>query len=128
MSRYDGRLPSSYFEAERALRGRPVRTVVNNTRVSRRDEETIEVQFHRNTIATFHVDGSQKFTTCGYATVSTHARLNAMVPASVHFTKRDGVGYVNLRTEGESPHWDPHYGDTLHITPDGEIANITKEH
>ena len=125
MSRYAGRLPTDYAEAEKALRGRQVRTVVNNTRVSRCDEDTVEVQYHGNTIATFHADGRREFTTCGWGTVSTHERLNAMTPRSIGFVRRDYAGHVQVQHEGD---FEALYADTVRLAADGSIIDITKEH
>ena len=122
MSRYAGRLPTTYAEAEKALRGRQVRTVVNNTRVSRRDEETISVQYHGNTIATFHADGTREFTTCGWGTVSTHERLNAMVPYGVGFIRRDYMGHVQVKHEGD---FVAVLADTVRLAADDSISDIT---
>lgn len=125
MSRYAGRLPTTYAEAEKALRGRQVRTIVNNTRASRRDKDTVEVQYHGNTIATFHADGRREFTTCGWGTVSTHERLNAMVPYGVGFVRRDYAGQVQVRHEGE---FVAVPADTVRLAADDSIIDITKEH
>ena len=125
MSRYAGRLPTTYAEAETMLRGKQVRTVVNNTRVSRRDEETISVQYHGNTIATFHADGTREFTTCGWGTVSTHERLNAMVPYGVGFIRRDYMGHVQVKHEGE---FVAVLADTVRLAADDSIIDITEEH
>lgn len=125
MSRYAGRLPITYAEAEKALRGRQVRTVVNNTRVSRRDEDIIDVQYHGNTIATFHADGRREFTTCGWGTTSTHDRLNAMTPRSIGFVRRDYAGHVQVDYSGD---FETLYADTVRLAADGSIIDITKEH
>lgn len=129
MSRYRDRLPHSYEEAEKALRGRHVRTVLNNTRVSRKHKGCIEVQYHQNTIATFYADGTMEFTTCGWATGSTHERLNAMVPADIAFVRREYVGHIELR-EPEARDWvhPLNHADTISIRPDGMIHDIGKRH
>lgn len=129
MSRYRGRLPTDYSEAEKALRGRQVRTVVNNTRVSRRDGETIEVQYHGNAIATFHADGTREFTTCGWNTVSTRERLNAMLwGENIAFVQRDHGGYIEIATV--EPERIRRHADTLVLGPSGSIDQITnsREH
>lgn len=125
MSRYSGRLPESYAAAEKALRGRHVRTIVNNTRVSRVDDETIEVQYHGNTIATFHADGRRRFSSCGYATTSTHERLNAMLPASVGFVRRNWTGYIETRYMGGERELVE--ADSITFGPDGSIHRIDEE-
>lgn len=121
MSRYTGRLPTTYAEAEAYLRGGHVRTVVNNTRISRQDEETIAVQFHGNTIATFRADGSRTYTTTGYATKSTHQRLNGMTPLGYRFRSH----LVDERTAPDT--WEAHPADTLHLTAEN-IPTFTEEH
>jgi len=129
MSRYAGRLPTTYAEAETALRGRQVRTVVNNTRVSRRDKDTLDVQYHGNTIATFHADGTREFTNCGWNTVSTRERLNAMLGRDrIAFVQRDHVGYIEIDTV--EPERIRRHADTLVLGPSGSIDQITnsREH
>ncbi len=129
MSRYAGRLPTNYAEAEKALRGRQVRTVVNNTRVSRRDEDTVEVQYHGNTIATFHADGRREFTTCGWNTSSTRERLNAMLWGEhIAFVQRDYSGYIEVGIV--APENALHHADTIVLDPFGGIHSITnsREH
>lgn len=127
MSRYRDRLPQSYEEAVKALRGRHVRTVLNNTRVSRKDDDTVEVQYHGNTIATFHADGRRVFTTCGWGTSSTRERLNGMLwGTSIGFVQQGGVNYVQIIYVGGKR--DLTNADTLYLGPDGSIHRIEKEH
>lgn len=126
MSRYSGRLPESYAAAEKALKGRHVRTIVNNTRASRVDDETIEIQYHGNTLARFHADGRRMFTTDGWDSTWTNHRLNAMLPATLGFVIQGYVAHVQIRNADGTV--DLHHADTLRLSPSGEIVDITKEH
>lgn len=124
MSRYSGRLPTTYDEAEAALLGKQVRTVLNNTRASRQRDGSIEIQYHGNTIATFHADGTREFTTCGWNTVSTRERLNAMlIRDRIAFVQRDHVGHIEISTV--EPERIRRHADTLVLGPSGSIDQIT---
>lgn len=125
MSRYSGRLPRTYAGAERMLKGRSRRKVLNNTDLmqSARDGGCIVVMYHGNVIAQFFEDGSTVLTNCGYGTVSTRERLNGMAPAGVGFVQRDHAQQVHVRdtTNGEG-HTRVIPGGTVRIDRDGRVS------
>lgn len=94
MTRYDGRLPSSFLEAERMLgNGDNKHTSVNKTRIIRngsRISDPISVRHHQTDIATFFQDGGIRFTDGGWNSTATCARLQAMAPPGFSFSKRGG--------------------------------------
>lgn len=123
MSRYAGRLPRTYAQAEQMLKGRSRRKVLNNTDLmqSAIDGGCIVVLYHENVIAQFFEDGSTVLTNCGYGTVSTRERLNAMAPAHVSFVQRDYAQQVRVWAgdgvpEGVIP------GGTVRIDRDGYVS------
>lgn len=124
MRRYADRLPGNFKEAEKALKGKHVRTLLNNTRASRVEDGAVEVQYHGNTIATFYPDGTRVLTTCGWNTVSTSERLNGMLWGDhIAFAQRDHVGYIEVSFVGGDR--EKHHADTIEIAPDGSIHSIT---
>lgn len=127
MSRYHGRLPMTYEEAQKCLQGRKVRTVVNNTRVALNEDLSIAVLYHGNTIATFYGDGSKVFTTCGYASTSTNDRLNAMVPPYVRFRVQDGGGVVEIRQPSGTERASTYHYELIHTRDGYTTRPIRKE-
>ena len=124
-SRYSGRLPRTYAQAEKMLKGRSRRKVLNNTDLmqSARDGGSIVVLYHGNVIAQFFEDGCMVLTNCGYGTTSTRERLNAMAPAGVGFVQRDHAQQVHVRDatngEGRVRVID---GGTVRIDSDGRVS------
>lgn len=118
MSRYAGRLPRTYADAERMLGKRERRTLINNTVIEAGGGGRINVLYHGNLIAAFDPDGSRMLTNCGYGTVSTRERLNAMAPAGVGFVQRDYAQMIAQRHQGKE-HLTP--GGTVQIAPDGTV-------
>lgn len=121
MSRYAGRLPRNYSDAERMLGNRERRTLINNTVIERGGRKRINVLYHGNLIAAFDPNGSRMLTNCGYGTVSTRERLNAMAPDHVSFVQRDHAQQVRVRVgdgvpEGVLP------GGTVWIDRDGYVS------
>lgn len=88
-SRYSGRLPRTYDQAEKMLGNRERRTLINNTVIERGGRFRINVLYHGNLIAAFDPSDSLMLTNSGYGTTSTRERLNAMAPAHVSFTQRN---------------------------------------
>lgn len=124
-SRYAGRLPRTYAQAEQMLKGRSRRKVLNNTDLmqSAIDGGCIVVLYHDNVIAQFFEDGSSVLSNCGYGTVSTRERLNSMAPANVGFVQRDHAQQVHVRdaTNGEG-HVRVIDGGTVWIDRDGRVS------
>lgn len=94
MSRYSGRLPRTYDEGLAMLNGKTERKVpgVGNTTIRREDDgglSVVIVRYYSTDIAFFFDDGDRTFTTGGYNTTSTRARLNAMSPVGYGFVQRD---------------------------------------
>lgn len=121
MSRYAGRLPRTYAQAEQMLGKRERRTLINNTAIEAGGGGRINVLYHGNLIAAFDPDGSRMLTNCGYGTVSTRERLNAMAPAHVSFVQRDHCQQVRVWVgdgvpEGVIP------GGTVWIDRDGYVS------
>lgn len=103
------------------LKGRESRTILNNTRlVLGRGvggaPARITLTYHGNMIAGWTEDGTAQYTTAGWSTVTTHERLNAMVPARAGFFTKAHVGYV---TDGERTL--PSRGAILTVLPDGTM-------
>lgn len=125
-SRYAGRLPRTYADAERMLKGRSRRKVLNNTDLmqSARDGGSIVVLYHGSVIAQFFENGSMVLTNCGYGTTSTRERLNSMAPAGVGFVQRDYAQQVHVRdaTNGEG-HVRVIDGGTICIDRDGRVID-----
>ena len=122
-SRYAGRLPRTYAQAERMLKGRSRRKVLNNTDLmqSAIDGGCIVVLYHENVIAKFFEDGSTVLSNCGYGTVSTRERLNSMAPAGVGFVQRDYAQQVHVRQGDDTPARVID-GGTVRIDSDGRVS------
>lgn len=121
MSRYAGRLPSTYNQAERMLGNRERRTLINNTVIERGGRFRINVLYHGNLIAAFGPDGYRLLTNCGYGTVSTRERLNAMAPAGVSFVQRDHAQQVHV-WQGDGVPARVIDGGTVWIDSDGHVS------
>lgn len=65
----------------------------SNTRVRVDSTGAAYLQLFGNTIACHEADGTLKITRCGYATVTTKCRLNALPHVSIY--QRDFVWYLN---------------------------------
>ena len=102
MSRYSGRLPRTYAQAEQMLGNRERRTLINNTVIERGGRRRVNVLYHGNLIAAFDPNGSLMLTNSGYGTVSTRERLNAMAPAHVSFVQRDHAQQVRVKQAGDA--------------------------
>lgn len=120
-SRYAGRLPRTYAQAEKMLGNRERRTLINNTVIEAGGRFRINVLFHGNLIAAFDPDGSRLLTNCGYGTVSTRERLNAMAPAGVGFVQRDYAQQVHVR-QGDNTPARVIDGGTVWIDRDGNVS------
>lgn len=123
MSRYAGRFPSNRAYAEKALGNRHDIAVkgVGNTKLVRRRDGGIDVTYHGNTIATFHADGTRTYTTAGYATTSTHERLNAMTPPGTGFRTEQRAGKVEIRRKFFTYQADSDVY-LLHVATDGDVT------
>ena len=121
MSRYAGRLPRNYSDAERMLGNRQRRTLINNTVIELGGRKRINVLYHGNLIAAFDPNGSRMLTNCGYGTVSTRERLNAMAPAHVSFVQRDHAQLVRVRQAGDARSRVIE-GGTIWIDSDGRVS------
>ena len=73
---------------------RSERKILNNT-ILRDLGDRLVLTYHGNEIAGWTPDGMAQFTTTGWATTTTHDRLNAMIPAGARFFTMDYVGYVS---------------------------------
>lgn len=97
MSRYNDRLPHDYKAAADMLNGRETRPVpgVGNTHLTQGDGY-IDLTYHGNMIASFDQDtGDVLLTTAGWATRSTHERLNAIArTVGVVFSIQGGEGVI----------------------------------
>lgn len=122
MSRYAGRLPRTYAQAEQMLGKRERRTLINNTAIEAGGGGRINVLYHGNLIAAFDPDGSRMLTNCGYGTVSTRERLNAMAPAGVGFVQRDYAQKVLVNQQDDPKDWRYLDGGTVWIDSDGRVS------
>ena len=120
-SRYSGRLPRTYADAERMLGKRERRTLINNTVIEAGGGGRINVLYHGNLIATFEPDGTLMLTNCGYGTVSTRERLNSMAPAHVSFVQRDYAQQVHVWV-GDGVPVGVIPGGTVRIDRDGYVS------
>lgn len=123
MSRYAGRLPRTYAQAEQMLGKRERRTLINNTAIEAGGGGRINVLYHGNLIAAFDPDGSRMLTNCGYGTVSTRERLNAMAPAGVGFVQRDYAQKVLVNQQDDPKDWRYLDGGTVWIDRDGRVSD-----
>lgn len=121
MSRYSGRLPRTYAQAEQMLGNRQRRTLINNTVIELGGHKRINVLYHGNLIAAFDPNGSKMLTNCGYGTVSTRERLNAMAPAHVGFVQRDYAQQVHV-WQGDGTPDRVIDGGTVWIDRDGHVS------
>lgn len=121
MSRYAGRLPRTYAQAEQMLGKKERRTLINNTVVERGGGSRINVLFHGNLIAAFNPNGSRMLTNCGYGTVSTRERLNAMAPAHVSFVQRNHAQQVHV-WQGDNAVSEVIDGGTVWIDREGAVT------
>lgn len=122
MSRYAGRLPRTYAQAEQMLKGRSRRKVLNNTDLMKSaiDGGCIVALYHGNVIAQFFEDGSRSLTNCGYGSSTTRERLNAMAPAGVGFVQRNHAQQVHVRES--DTHTRVIDGGTVWIDRDGRVS------
>lgn len=93
---------------------RSERKILNNT-ILRDLGDRLVIAYHGNEIAGWTPDGMAQFTTTGWATATTHDRLNAMIPAGSRFFTKDHVGYV---TDGKRTLTSS--GAMLTVLPTGE--------
>lgn len=100
MSRYSGRLPRNYSEAERMLNGKDARTLLNNTTINRGGNGRVFIAHHGSVIGSFEANGEVMLTNAGYGSVSTRDRLSAMTPPGVHFVQRQHVQRVQVPAQG----------------------------
>lgn len=121
-SRYSGRLPRTYAQAEQMLGNRQRRTLINNTVIELGGRKRINVLYHGNLIAAFDPNGSRMLTNCGYGTVSTRERLNAMAPAGVGFVQRDYAQKVLVNQQDDPKDWRYLDGGTVWIDRDGHVS------
>lgn len=122
MSRYAGRLPRTYAQAEQMLGKRERRTLINNTAIEAGGGGRINVLYHGNLIAAFDPSGSRMLTNCGYGTVSTRERLNAMAPAGVGFVQRNHAQKVLVNQQDDPKDWRYLDGGTVWIDRDGRVS------
>ena len=121
-SRYSGRLPRTYAQAEQMLGKRERRTLINNTAIEAGGGGRINVLYHGNLIAAFDPSGSRMLTNCGYGTVSTRERLNAMAPAGVGFVQRNHAQKVLVNQQDDPKDWRYLDGGTVWIDRDGRVS------
>ena len=122
-SRYAGRLPRTYAQAEQMLGNRQRRTLINNTGIELGGRKRINVLYHGNLIAAFDPNGSRMLTNCGYGTVSTRERLNSMAPAGVSFVQRDHAQQVHDWRGGDRSTYRVIDGGTVWIDRDGHVSD-----
>lgn len=117
MSRYAGRLPNSFDQAERMLGNRQRRTILNNTTIERGGRNRVNVVHHGSVIGAFEPNGEVMLTNAGYGSVSTRERLSAMTPPGVHFVQRNYVQRVQVPAQNiDEP------TGTLWIDRDGHVT------
>ena len=119
MSRYSGRLPRTYADADRMLGKRAHKRLLNNTYAVRGGDGRVNIIHHNSIIGAFDPDGSVMLTNAGYGSVSTRERLNAMAPAGVGFVQRNHAQMIAQRHQGNE-HLTP--GGTVQIAPDGTVS------
>lgn len=119
MSRYSGRLPQNFTEAERMLGNRQRRTILNNTTIERGGRNRVNVVHHGSVIGAFEEDGAVMLTNAGYGSVSTRERLNAMAGRRVSFVQRDFAQKILV---GDWKHSELKDGGTVWIDRDGQVT------
>lgn len=117
-SRYAGRLPRTFADADRMLGKRAQKRLLNNTYAVRGGDGRVNIIHHNSIIGAFDPDGSVMLTNAGYGSVSTRERLNSMAPAGVGFVQRNHAQMIAQRGRGEE-HLTP--GGTVLIAPDGTV-------
>lgn len=118
-SRYAGRLPRTYADADRMLGTRGQKRLLNNTYAVRGGDGRVNIIHHNSIIGAFDPDGSVMLTNAGYGSVSTRERLNGMAPAGVGFVQRNHAQMIAQWNRGEE-HLTP--GGTVQIAPDGTVS------
>ena len=121
MSRYSGRLPRTFADAERMLGKREQKRLLNNTYAVRGGGGRVDIIHHNSIIGSFDPDGSVMLTNAGYGSVSTRERLNAMAPAHVSFVQRDHAQQVLVRESDGDPARVID-GGTVWIDRDGRVS------
>lgn len=121
MSRYSGRLPRTFADAERMLGKRGQKRLLNNTYAVRGGGGRVNIIHHNSIIGSFDPDGSVMLTNAGYGSVSTRERLNAMAPAHVSFVQRDYAQQVHVWA-GDGVPVGVIPGGTVRIDRDGRVS------
>ena len=120
-SRYAGRLPRTYAQAEQMLGNRQRRTLINNTVIELGGRKRINVLYHGNLIAAFDPNGSVMLTNSGWGSASTRDRLNSMAPAHVSFVQRNHAQQVHVWL-GDGVPAEVINGGTVWIGRDGDVS------
>lgn len=122
MSRYSGRLPRTFADAERMLGTRGQKRLLNNTYAVRGGGGRVNIIHHNSIIGAFDPDGSVMLTNAGYGSVSTRERLNGMAPAGVGFVQRNHAQMILHKGSGGVEDWTYTPGGTVQIAPDGTVS------
>jgi hypothetical protein len=75
------KLPTTYDQAGEALKGRPYRTIANNTGLYARTDSSVTLRLHTTDVITFRPDGALVLNSGGWSTVTTKQRINAVIRA-----------------------------------------------
>lgn len=87
-------LPRGFSALNDYLGNKSERPLCNNTAV-RRDGESIVVRLHRTNIVVFYEDGSIYLDSGGWKSVTTKARMNAVLPSPWSVGQHKHEWYVN---------------------------------
>lgn len=120
-SRYAGRLPRTFADADRMLGKREQKRLLNNTYAVRGGDGRVNIIHHNSIIGAFDPDGSVMLTNAGYGSVSTRERLNSMAPAGVGFVQRDYAQQVHV-WQGDDVPTRVIDGGTIWIDRDGRVS------
>jgi hypothetical protein len=132
--------PRSYDAAAEYLGNKTDRPIANNTRIIRRDDETIALRLHNTDIILWRADGSAELRADGWQTVTTKDRLNRFSPVgddgySARYPIASDRGrwmvydrqgrMVDVNSGATWPRWRPvcRFYDGLTIAADGRITN-----
>ena len=110
----------NFSQLDRMLTGRnqASRKIGNNTYAERRGE-CIAVRLHATDILTFSPDGSVRYDSGGWQTVTTKARMNEFGPAGVSISQHQGLWTVHSDRGTSVP-----YADGLIYRPNGVFENF----
>lgn len=84
----------TFHGAETFLGNRESKAIENNTKIVRRDKNTIAVQYHETDIVTYYRDGTVELDTGGWLTSTTKERLNRYSDGTFRVASDKGKWYL----------------------------------